>query len=104
MNRAVNPKPPARRDASSARRAPSEAVTRLRKVLDLEMRRGCDDQAVIGGLDQFLRVASQDKDVAALLKAAPKLDRGYAALDAGQRRRWLQAVAEAKPKREAESK
>ncbi len=96
MNRAVRPKPPARRDAPNARRAPSEAVVRLRKILDLELRRGCDDHAVIGGLDQFLRIAAQDRDVASILEATP-LEDGYAGLDVPHRKRWLQQVIEGKP-------
>ena len=96
MNRVVNRRPPARRGAST-RSPESEAVLRFRKVLELEARRGCDDGAVIGGVDRFLAIACQDRGVAALIDAAPALAKGYRGLGPPQRERWLRAVLAAKP-------
>ena len=96
MNRVVSRKPPARRGAST-RSPESEAVLRFRKVLELEARRGCDDGAVIGGVDRFLAIARQDSGVAALIDAAPALAKGYRGLAPPQRERWLRAVLAAKP-------
>src|SRR3989304_4731784 len=95
LNRVVNRRPPARRPP--ARSAESEAVIRFRKVLELELRRGCDDGAVIGGVDRFLAIARQDRGVAALIDAAPALAKGYRGLAPPQRERWLRAVLAAKP-------
>jgi ATP-dependent DNA helicase RecG len=67
-------------------------VSRLRKVLELELKRGADDGAVIGGLDQFLRTARQDKAVEALIDAAPGLGSGYAAASPAARKQWLQLM------------
>jgi len=96
LNRVVNRRPPARRGAST-RSPESEAVLRFRKVLELEARRGCDDGAVIGGVDRFLAIACQDRGVAALIDAAPALAKGYRGLGPPQRERWLRAVLAAKP-------
>jgi ATP-dependent DNA helicase RecG len=67
-------------------------VGRLRKILELELKRGADDGAVIGGLDQFLRTARQDNAVDALIDAAPNLPEGYAAASEAARRQWLQLM------------
>src|SRR3972149_6359246 len=96
LNRVVNRRPPARRAPS--RSAESEAVLRFRKVLELELRRGCDDGAVIGGGDRFLAIARQDRGVAALIDAAPALATGYRGLGPPQRERWLRPVLAAKPR------
>ena len=111
MNR-VNPMPPARRGApmrpgrpSPARRAVEpESVLRFRKVLELELRRGCDDVAVIGGVDKFLEIAGRDKDVAALLNGAPSKPSSYRALAPIARERWLRAVFDAKPAAKGKAK
>src|SRR4051812_49413650 len=107
MNRVAPHKPPVRRanttrpaapGAASARAASvSEAVVRMRKVLELELRRGCDDGAVIGGVDRFLATQRTDKQVAAVLDAAPKLTSGYHGLSQTQRQAWLSTVIAAKP-------
>mgnify|MGYP007054700997 CR=1 FL=1 len=91
------------RNASKARPPESDAVVRLRKILDLEQKRGCDDGAVMGGLDQFLRIAAEDSQVSALIEAAPKLAQGYGGASVAARKQWLQLVLtartpEAKPK------
>jgi ATP-dependent DNA helicase RecG len=67
-------------------------MVRLRKVLELENKRGYDDGAVVGGLDRFIAVARQDRDVDALLAAAPRLLQGYASASAEARRQWLDFV------------
>ncbi len=84
------------KNANQGRSVESEALVRLRKILDLEYKRGCDDGAVIGGLDQLLRVAVQDAQVAAVVAAAPKLARDYHAASVADRRAWLQTVLSAK--------
>ena len=83
---------PANRRAAAARQPNSDALVRLRKVLALELRRGCDDGAVIGGLDRFLAVAREDRAVAARLKKTPV--KGYASLSIAARQRWLRGVLE----------
>ncbi|MGE3983931.1 MAG: ATP-dependent DNA helicase RecG, partial [Dehalococcoidia bacterium] len=80
------------RFANRPRAAESEAVGRLRKILELELKRGADDGAVIGGLDEFLRIAKQDQSVEALIAAAPNLPDGYAAASAAARKQWLQLM------------
>jgi ATP-dependent DNA helicase RecG len=72
-------------------------VLRLHKVLELELRRGADDGAVIGGIDRFLANARSDKNVEALLNGAPALPHGYHALDVAQRQIWIRQALEAKP-------
>ena len=96
MNRVAYRRPAVRK--TSPRAAESEAVIRFRKVLDLELRRGCDDGAVIGGLDRFLALARADKGVAGLLAAAPAA-KAYGELKREQRERWLRAVLAAKAAR-----
>src|SRR6266540_2722554 len=66
--------------APSGRQPAGEAVVRFRKVIELEIRRGCDDGAVIGGIDRFLPNARADRGVAGLIDAAPVLEQGYHAL------------------------
>jgi ATP-dependent DNA helicase RecG len=78
---------------------------RLRKVLGLELKRGCDDRAVIGGIDRFLANAVTEAPVAALLAAAPGLpDAGYASLRPAARARWLRALLETQPARKRAAK
>ncbi len=96
MIRVAKSKAPVRRTATASRPLSSEAVQRFRKVLELELRRGCDDSAVFGGLDQFLRISAQDANVAAILGAEAKLAKGYGALGVTARRKWLTALLEAK--------
>lgn len=85
------------RNANRTRPAESDAVTRFRKILELELRRGADDGAVIGGLERFLSTASQDIDVAALIASVPKLAGGYAAASEAARKQWLQMLIGARP-------
>ncbi len=81
--------PPARRAATGG--APVEA---LRKVLELERKRGCADTAVYGGLDRFLHNMigddgfPPDSPVVAAIRVLP--EGGYARLSVAERRRWLQ--------------
>jgi ATP-dependent DNA helicase RecG len=96
LNRFPATRTPARR-AAAARSQDSDAVVKFRKVLELELRRGCDDRAVIGGVDGFLAIARKDKGVAALLGGAPSLARGYASSSLAAREGWLRAVLAAKP-------
>jgi ATP-dependent DNA helicase RecG len=64
----------------------------------LELRRGCDDGAVIGGIDRFLANAKADKGIAGLLAGAPKPGRAYRELTPVARERWLHEVLAAKPR------
>ena len=93
MNRVVSP---ARRSAQARSRPESEAVVRLRKVIELELRRGCDDGAVIGGIDAFLKNARQDKAVATMIDAVES-PKAYRVLAPAARERWLRGVLAAKP-------
>ncbi|MEX0786583.1 MAG: OB-fold nucleic acid binding domain-containing protein, partial [Dehalococcoidia bacterium] len=85
---------PPRRTATAA--GPVES---LRKVLELERKKGYRDDAAVGGLDRFLR-AMQERDglpdgspVAQAVRELPQ--GGYRALDAPERRRWLQEALRA---------
>lgn len=107
MNRVVSQRPPVRRanparPGASAR--PSEAVLRFRKILELELRRGADDGAVIGGIDRFLANARADKGVEAVLNGSPPLPQGYHALSSAQRRAWISQALVAKPVTKAPEK
>lgn len=71
----------------------------LRKIIDLEAKKGCIDSAVIGGLDKFLRNWSVQ---AAASLSSPKLLRqfkklklekaGYAAMPQERRQEWLNSL------------
>jgi ATP-dependent DNA helicase RecG len=94
VNRVVRP---ARRSSPNARSRPeSEAIVRFRKVIELELRRGCDDGAVIGGIDGFLKNARQDKGIAGMIDAMPSTT-AYRELAPAARERWLRGVLAAKP-------
>jgi ATP-dependent DNA helicase RecG len=73
-------------------------------VLEYELRRGCDDGAVIGGLDRFLALARGDKAAAAFIAKAPRPAKSYALLSKPARERWLQAVLSGKPAKTSASK
>src|SRR5687767_11001553 len=92
MNRAVPSNSPVRTGRASRTATPSEAVVKLRRIFELELRRGCDDGAVIGGLDRFLSIAKQDKGVVALLAKASPVAKGYASMSPAARERWLREV------------
>ena len=65
-------------------------VATLRKVLDLERKRGYRDGAVIGGLDRYLhRWGSEAKDSWA---GSELLDISYAALNMDERREWMERM------------
>jgi ATP-dependent DNA helicase RecG len=71
-------------------------ASRLRRVFELELGRGCDNQAVIGGLDRMLIQMAED----GLLAIGGGLRRqvallptgGYRSMDEAKRRSWLQAT------------
>jgi len=88
---------PARRTANAGSRPESEAIVRFRKVIELELRRGCDDGAVIGGIDRFLEVAGQDKGVAGMIAGAAAPGKAYRELQPALREKWLRGVLAAKP-------
>lgn len=96
MNRVATPRSPARGGAARGGTPASDALLHFRKVVELELKRGCDDGAVIGGLDRFLSLARKDKDVAGLLSRAPRLARSYADLTNTARERWLRALLDSK--------
>ncbi len=69
----------------------------LRKVLDLEQKRGYEDSAVFGGLDRFLRNWSGQAAAAVitphLLRRFRKIfNQSYASLTAAKRREWIREV------------
>jgi len=71
----------------------ADPLERLRKILSLEQSKGCDNSAVMGGLDRFLRTLLErnglpaGSPVAQALRALPP--GGYARLSKAERRRWL---------------
>ena len=91
MNRTAAPRTPAR-GAPRQPAAASDAVGQLRRILQFELSKGCDDSAVIGGLDRYLERVRSDPKVAQALADAPRLARGYRALPASTRRQWIQRV------------
>ncbi|MFQ5925547.1 MAG: ATP-dependent DNA helicase RecG [Dehalococcoidia bacterium] len=65
-------------------------VATLRKILDLERKRGYRDGAVMGGLDRYLqRWGSEAGDSRA---GSALLDINYAALNIDERREWLERL------------
>jgi len=75
---------------------PGSEAARLRRVFELELGRGCDNQAVIGGLDRMLIQMAEDGLLAiggALRKQVSILPSGgYRSLDEEKRRKWLEAT------------
>lgn len=71
-------------------------AAKLRRVLAAELRAGCRDSVVIGGLDEFLRTARvadvlpAEHPVHTLLRALPA--GGYRSLGGERRRAWLRAA------------
>jgi ATP-dependent DNA helicase RecG len=66
----------------------------LRKVLELERKRGCADAAVFGGLDRFLynwsgEAASSITNPALLRRFKKLFGGGYAAMSVEQRQQWI---------------
>jgi ATP-dependent DNA helicase RecG len=76
-------------------------MLRFRKVIELELRRGCDDGAVIGGMDRFLEVAKQDRQVASIIESTTGPSNPYRDLPAASRERWLRALLNSKSSRPA---
>jgi ATP-dependent DNA helicase RecG len=78
---------------------PEIDVSSLRKILELEQKKGCTDSTVFGGLDKFIRQWA-DKTIAvvtdrSLLSKFQKLhlrDSKYAALTPEQRQAWVKNV------------
>ena len=78
---------------------PEIDIGSLRKILELEQKKGCSDSAVIGGLDKFIR---QWADKAIEITIAPSLlakfqklhlrDGKYASLTPKQREAWIKSV------------
>ncbi len=77
---------------------PAPEATRLKRVFQLELDRGCDNQAVIGGLDRMLIQMAEDGLLAIggplrqRVKALP--GGGYRGLSPAQRRVWLEGTVE----------
>jgi ATP-dependent DNA helicase RecG len=69
------------------------------KVFQLELGRGCDNQAVIGGLDRLLIQLAEDgaiKANTALIRRVRALPQaGYKSLDAEDRRAWIEGTVAA---------
>jgi ATP-dependent DNA helicase RecG len=96
LNRSASPRSRAAL-AARASAPPSDAVGQLQRILRYELSKGCDDSAVIGGLDRYLANAAADPAVARLLAGAPRLARGYRALPGPARRAWIERVLRARP-------
>ena len=74
----------------TSRKAPPPHPESLRKILDLEKRKGYKDTAVIGGLDRFLQ--GKATDISATLgdgAAGELLNVSYSSMTASQRREWV---------------
>lgn len=76
--------------------APALDVRRLQRVFELELARGCRNEAVIGGLDRMLIQMQEDGLVATgsplwdhVLRLAPG---GYRSMTEEQRREWLEGA------------
>ena len=77
---------------------PQADATRVRRVFELELGRGCQNQVVIGGLDRMLIQMGED----GLLANGPLASRvaalpatGYRSLQEDARREWVQATIRA---------
>lgn len=90
--------------ARQATGVPARPDDRLRKILQFERAKGCEDRVVTSGLDSFLKNVLADRSqpvelaVAQAIRSLP--DGGYRALPRAERRRWLDdvlAVAEGRP-------
>jgi ATP-dependent DNA helicase RecG len=68
-------------------------------VIELELRRGCDDGAVIGGMDRFLEVAKQDAQLASMIDSTVRPSKPYRDLPPASRERWLRALLNARASR-----
>ena len=71
---------------------------RVRRILEAELARGCDDRAVLGGLDALLRRAAGAPEVAGhpfatALRRLP--GGGYRSLSSKERRAWLELALRA---------
>ncbi|MCJ7744227.1 MAG: hypothetical protein MUO99_06695 [Dehalococcoidales bacterium] len=71
----------------------------LRKVLELECKKGCADSAVFGGLDKFLHKWSaqaiesiSSPRLLARFKKLRLIDSDYATLTKDERREWIRSV------------
>ena len=71
----------------------------LRKVLELEQKKGCANTAVIGGLDSFMRGwvdraagAITNRPLLARLKKLKPPGAGYAQMSTGQRQEFVKNV------------
>lgn len=77
--------------------SPSSIDPRLLRVMDLELQRECDNQAVIGGLDRLLiqmlesGAIPRGHPLAARIRALPP--GGYRSLSLAERRRWIEDAA-----------
>lgn len=71
-------------------------TSRVQRVFEQELQRGCDNKLVIGGLDRMLIQLTEDGllvESAALSRAVGALPgAGYRSLDEGERRQWLVAA------------
>ncbi|MDZ4277828.1 MAG: DEAD/DEAH box helicase, partial [Dehalococcoidia bacterium] len=82
------------RTARAAER--QETLMVLRKILELEQKKGNDDSAVVGGLDRFLGTLLErdglaaDSPVAQAIRSLPQ--GGYHGLPTAERRRWLESA------------
>ena len=78
--------------------APSDAA-RLRRVFELERERGCDNKAVMGGLDRMLIQMAEDgimtpnSPLGARFRSLPQS--GYRSLDEAGRKEWIEGTIRA---------
>ena len=67
-------------------------VTSIRKILDLELKKGCQDRAVIGGLDSYLSRWGREAGDALAEPHRQMLAVSYAALDIEERSEWIRKM------------
>ena len=71
----------------------------LRKILELEIKKGCPDTTVFGGLDRFLanwvnqaKAAITDRNLLKQFSAVFQSKTGYAGMDPDRRKKWIDQV------------
>jgi ATP-dependent DNA helicase RecG len=94
FDRRASPRTRAGGDSQTGRASSDgpDAAGQLRRILQFELSKGCDDSAVIGGLDRYLERARDDPKAAEMLALAPGLSRGYKGLSPASRRAWIERV------------
>lgn len=76
--------------------SPLTDTSRIRRVFEQELQRGCENSLVVGGLDRMLIQMAEDgvlQRIPGLARGVARLpDGGYRSLKGGDRERWLREV------------